>query len=1090
MTIRKCIKTMKLSILLLVWGTAQLFAGHSFSQEAIISLDLKEASITEAFGEIEKQSRFIFFYKDQDISPLTRVSLKLDDVSIQHALDSLFKNLPLTYGMVDRQIVIMPRETGTEGQEIMRDDQTDLEVSGRVSDAKTGLPLPGVNIRVKGTLLGTATDAEGFYRINVPDPDAILEFSFIGYIRQEVSLNGKTVLDVQLNEDTRQLNEVVVMGYSEKSLTEISSSVAVLDSDELLDVTAANVATMLQGKVSGVQIVNNSGSPGAAPEIRIRGTGSISASASPLYVVDGIIGGDFNPNDVETITVLKDAGATGLYGSRAAGGVIIVTTKKGQADRMSVNLKSSTGYRQISNGNFELMNSEELYEMQRGLFSPSTLPLIRPLKLKETDFDWIGEAFQPGMIQDHYVSVSGKSDKLSYYFGANLYDEAGTFLNTDFRRYSFRSNLKYDLSDRVSLTTNVNISKSDNTTYQYNSLYDAYLYLPWDNPYDAEGNPRFIDATTSNWYSRDKRNFIHSSSYNSDTGKGMAVNGDLILNARITNHLSFSSSNRLAIGTGWFQSLVDPRVREGMSMGGSLYNSNDYSSYAITSNMLKYKREFGEHSFSALAGAEAESNYYEFMAATGQGIPVGLSVLDAASVPFDVTGTRTESTFNSGFTQLNYNYRSTYFLTLSYRIDGSSKFGEDNRWGSFPSVAASWLLSEEDFLKNADRIDFLKVRASYGITGNANIGDFQHLAKYAFTTQYASLPAGFPQNLPNPELGWEKAHTFNVGFDVDFLQRFKFAADLYDIQNKDLLLNVPLSPSSGFEFQTRNSGTVQNRGVEMQLTSTVVNRGDWLWNTTLNFSLNRNKVISLADDIDEIITGVEAKQIIQAGQDIYTWYMPKWVGVDPANGDPLWEKILYDENGQEIGREATNNYNEAQFQEVGTATPKFMGGLISNLSFKGFTLNMAFHYVYGNQIYHRSRQFFDNDGAYISYNTMRLQDGWSRWENEGDEATHPLAVANGNKLSNNVSSRYIEDGSYIRLRNIQLSYQLPASFVNRLGLGSARVFISGDNLLTLTNYSGMDPEVTIVGDAWTRPGTGDFKYPLSKQVIFGIDVNF
>ncbi|MEA1876185.1 MAG: SusC/RagA family TonB-linked outer membrane protein [Bacteroidota bacterium] len=1089
MNLCKTLTVMKITAILLFAGAFQVIAGIStYSQETKLNLNLKEVAIKQVFEAIEEQSEFIIFYNDKDIDKKHKVNINLTNVTVETILDSLFYQTSLSYDIIERQIVIIPKKEADKKEPIKQPDKH--VVMGLVTDAKDHTPLPGVNISIQGTSSGTSTGGDGKYALEVENPNAVLKFSFLGYISQDIALKGKTILNVALEEDTRQLNEVVVMGYSEKSLNEISSSVQVLDSDELLDVTASNIGTMLQGKVSGVQVVNNGGNPGTAAEIRIRGTGSISASAEPLYVVDGIIGGDFSPNDVATITVLKDAGATGLYGSRAAGGVIIVTTKKGSADKMHVNLKTSTGFRQISNGNFQLMNGPELYEMQRSLFSPSTLPLIRPLKLKEMDFDWIDESFHSGLIQDYYLSISGKNDKVSYYFGADVYDEEGTLLNTDFRRFSFRSNLKYEISKRINLSTKLNISKSTNTTYQYNSLYDAYLYLPWDNPYDAEGNPRFIDATSSDWYSRDKRNYIHSNTYNSDTGKGLAINGDVVLNIRMTDWLSFSSSNRLAIGTGWFQSLVDPRVREGLATGGSLYNSNDYSSYAISSNMFKLKKNYGEHSFNGLIGFEAEKNYYEFMGATGQGIPVGLTILNAASVPFTVTGTRTESAFTSGFSQLNYKFRSRYFLTLSYRMDGSSKFGENNRWGSFPSAAASWLISEEDFMENFANLDQLKARASYGITGNANIGDFQHLAKYAFTTQYAAMPAGFPQNLPNPSLGWEKAHTMNLGLDLSLYKRLGISLDVYDIQNKNLLLNVPLSPSSGFEFQTRNSGTVQNRGVELQINSTNIQRGDFTWESSVNFSLNRNKVISLSDGIDNIITGVEAKQKIQVGKDIYTWYMPKWLGVDPLNGDPLWEKIIYDENGVETSREATNNYNEAQFQEVGSATPKFLGGFMSNMKYKSFGLNMAFNYVVGNQIYHRSRQFFDNDGAYISYNIMKLQDGWSRWEQEGDIATHPKAIANGNKLSNNVSSRYIEDGSYLKLRNITFSYALPQRIVRKLDLGSARVFISGDNLWTWTKFSGMDPEVSIVGDTWTRPGTGDFKYPISKQILFGVDLTF
>ncbi len=1086
---KKTLTIMKTTAFLIFLGAIRVFGGTSYSQEAKLSLNLKRASLTEAFGEIERQSDYIFFYSDRDINKSERVTLAVTEAPVRSVLDSLFSGGSLSYRIIDRQIVIMPVKE-SKAATVIGTPAPKFKVTGTVKDAKTALSLPAVNILEKGTVNGTATDARGVYAIEVTDPKAVLQFSFVGYVTLDVPVNGRSVLDVNLSEKAEMLGEVVVMGYTEKSVNEISSAVAVLKSEDLLDVTTPSIGNMLQGKVSGVEVVNNGGSPGAAPEIRIRGTGSISASADPLYVVDGIIGGDFTPNDVASITILKDAGATGLYGSRAAGGVIIVTTKKGAADKMTVNLKTSTGVKQISNGNFDLMNSEELYAFQRTLFSPATLPLIRPVKLKETDFDWIDEAFNPGMLQDYYLSVSGKSNKIAYYFSADVYDEEGTLLNTDFKRMSFRNNLKYDITDRISLTTNLNISKSENTTYQYNSLYDAYLYLPWDVPYNADGTPRFVDATSNDWYSRDKRNFIHSSTYNSDGGKSLAINGDVTLNILLTDWLSFSSSNRLAIGTGWYQSLIDPRVREGLAMGGSLYNSNDLSNYGITSNMLKFKKSSGDHSFNGLVGFETEKNDYQFLAATGQGIPVSLTILDAASVPFSVAGTRTESAFTSGFTQFNYNFKGRYFATASYRIDGSSKFGINNRWGSFPSASASWLMTGEDFMKKFSKLDMLKLRASYGVTGNANIGDFQHLAKYAFTTQYASNPAGFPQNLPNPDLGWEKAYTLNMGVDVSLLKRVGITIDVYDIKNRNLLLNVPLSPSSGFEFQTRNSGTVQNRGVELQLKTTNIRKAGLEWETSLNFAFNKNKVLWLSDGIDQIITGVEAKQIIQVGEDIYTWYMPKWMGVDPANGDPLWEKIIYDEQGTETSRVTTNNYNEAQFQQVGSATPKFTGGVISNLSYKGFSLNMALNYVYGNQIYNRSRQFFDNDGAYTSYNTMNLQDGWTRWENPGDVATHPKAVANGNKLSNNVSSRYIEDGSYLRLRNISLSYDVPAPFARKLKLTSIRLFVSGDNLFTWTKYSGMDPEVSIVGDTWTRPGTGDFKYPISKQLLFGVDVTF
>jgi len=1080
---------MKTTAFLMIFGVVQAFGTTTFPQEVKLNLNLKNATLPQVFNEIERQSEYIFFYNDKDIDRKKQVDFTMSDAPVRSVLDSLFRGENLTYQIINRQIVVIPVRT-IQADNSAAPAEPKFKVTGTVREARTGQTIPMVNVAEVGTQNGTVTDVNGKYTIEVESANAILKFSFVGYETREVPVAGHAVLDVTLDQKAEALGEVVVMGYTTKTANEISSAVQVLDSKELLDVTTPNIGNMLQGKVSGVEVVNSGGSPGASPEIRIRGTGSISAAADPLYVVDGIIGGDFTPNDVETITILKDAGATGLYGSRAAGGVIIVTTKKGQAEKMHVNLKTSTGFKQVTNGNFQLMNSEELYAYQRTMFSPSALPLIRPIKLKETDFNWINESFHPGMLQDYYLSVSGKSNKISYYFSADVYDEDGTLLSTDYRRMSFRNNLKFDITDRITLATNLNISKSDYTTYQYNSLYDAYLYLPWDTPYNLDGTPKYVDATTAEWWSRDKRNFIHSSSYNYDGGGGLAVNGDVALNVDITDWLGFSSSNRLSIGNGQFTTFTDPRVKEGISTSGSLYNSSDVSTYAITSNMFKLRKSWGDHSVNGLLGFEAEKNDYSIMAATGQGLPVGLRVLDAASVPYTVNGTQTENAFMSGFTQFNYNFKGRYFATLSYRIDGSSKFGANNRWGSFPTASVSWLMSEENFIRKVQSIDVLKLRASYGVTGNANIGDFQHLAKYAFTTQYASLPAGYPQNLPNPDLGWEKAYTLNFGVDASFFKRIKITLDVYDIKNKDLLLNVPLSPSSGFEYQTRNSGTVQNRGFELQLNTVNIRRGDFQWETTLSYSLNRNKVLWLSDDITEIITGVEAKQIIRVGGDIYTWYMPKWLGVDPATGDPLWENIVYDEEGNEVERVATNNYNEADFQEVGSATPKFNGGLISTLSYKGFSLNLAINYVYGNLIYHRSRQFFDNDGAYIAYNSMKLIDGWSRWEKEGDIATHPKAVANGNKLSNNVSSRFLEDGSYLRLRNASFSWEVPQSFVRKVKLSSIRLFVTGDNLLTWTNYSGMDPEVSIVGDSWIRPGTGDFKYPISRQVLFGVDVTF
>lgn len=958
-----------------------------------------------------------------------------------------------------------------------------------------GEPVPGVNVLVKGTTMGAATDSNGRFSITVDKPSIVLVVTFVGMKTQEIPVGDKTTLSIALEEDAVGLDAVVAVGYSSRKKSELSSSVITIEAIELTDIATADVGTMLQGKAAGVMVSAASGQPGEGAEIRIRGTGSITAASDPLYVVDGIIGGEFNPNDVESLTILKDAGATGLYGSRAAGGVIVVTTKHGKHNQgPQYQFKASSGLKKVSQGRFELMNSEELYETQRLMFSPALFALQRPESLLQQDYDWLDAAFNTGVLQDYYFSMSNSTDRMRYFISADYYNEDGTLINTDYRRFNTRMNLDFDITKRLNVKTRVAFSTSGSNYHHYTTLEDPYKNTPWDNPYDAEGNPVYIDSDRrpdgSKWYSQDQRNYLQSEAYNFLYGTGSTIMGDFILNYNFTDWLSFTSSNRANMGFDTYASYVDPRTYSTEYDNGYLYNSAGLGQYWLTSNMLKADKEFGKHSINAILGTEYSEGNYNFMSASVVDIAAGLTVLNAG-LPFEVGGVITPSATSSVFSQAQYSYSNRYFATLSYRIDGSSNFGPNNRWGSFPSAAVSWLVSNEEFLKNSSLIHFLKARTSYGITGNANIGSFQYLANYSFHPQYANTNGAVPVNMANPDLGWESAAMFNAGFDIGFFNRIDLSVDFYTIENKDLLLNVPVAPSTGFEYQTRNAGAVRNRGLEFQLTTTNF-EGEFAWRTAFNIAFNHNEVVEIPaiEDGYMLQTVGSIYQIIEPGEDMFTWYMPVWAGVDPANGDPLWEKIIRDDQGNVISTETTNIYSDATYQKAGQASPDFTGGMRNDLSWKNLMLSFHLNFVYGNEIYNQSRMFFDADGAYLGYNMMKLQDDWSRWEFPGDEATHPKPVMNGNQSSNKTSSRYLEDGSFLRVRNVTLSYNMPKRISEKMNLNTMRLYVSGDNLFTFTGYSGMDPEVSLARGAWSLAGLDSFHYPISRQLMFGIDISF
>lgn len=968
-----------------------------------------------------------------------------------------------------------------------------FNISGVVTSSDDQLPLIGVNVYIKGETRGAVTDNNGYYLLRINSRNDTIVFSYIGYHEQRIMPGTGDVLNVVLEPELKQLEEIIVMAYTEQSKTEISSAVVSLSADKINDVTTGNIEDMLIGKVAGLHIQNASGQPGEAAQIRIRGVGSAFSPQMPLIVVDGIIGGSYNPNDIESVTILKDAGATGLYGSKAAAGVIIITTKQGIKGKTQFTFKTSYGLKYPETGKFEVMNGEELWQYHKLVFDPAVFSSVRPSFLKTLDYDWIGNSFTRANIGNYYFSVSGGRDKVTYHVSADYLDDEGTALSSHFKRLSLVSRVTMELTSRVTLETKISGTGSQSKSPHWTYTEMPFRMIPWDNPYDSSGLPV---RDVSSWYSNTPSNIFHSNKYNSYGGSGTGAGADVRLDIRLFDWLSFSSLNSVGMGYGKYEEVQSPLTVEGASSGGIIRNYLSYSNSFGTINLLKFNHAFGDHTISGLAGMEGGTYFEEYdVGGIGLGIFPNQDILSVAGKGIP-SGNKRENNSISILSQFNYNLLSRYFVTASFRRDGNSKFAPENKYGNFYTISASWLMSNEQFLENSP-VNLLKLRTSYGAVGNETFPNntfYPYFTSYSFIYKYNNKSAAFPDNMGNAYLSWETSYPFNVGVDYGMFNRFEINVDFYNTITKDLLFQDPTAYSKGFKFQWKNVGEIRNRGVELSIQGDAVRTSSLVWNLQFNIGANNNTLLKLSDkDVDQIeLNANDIYQVLIEGKEAFMWYMPKWLGVDPENGDPLWENIIYDENtGQEIGREATNSYSDADFQAVGSPFPLFNGGFGTLLTWKGLSLGAAFNYVYGNEIYNATRKEIDNDGANNNLVAMKLKEGWSRWENPGDNATHPKPVLGGNRNSYENSSRFLEDGSYLRLRNLRLSYSLPKAWVNKILLNEVLVSLSADNLFTWTNYSGMDPDVPLYRTStWDLPGLSYFKYPISKQYLVGIEIKF
>lgn len=1049
--------------------------GKLFAQNKDVSVSVKNVTLKQLFDQIEKSTTYRFAYLDNVLPSASDVSLSVKNEALTTVLNKILPQRDLVYSQTGNTFSISRKAKVSNKQ---------VSLSGVVKDP-TGEPVIGANVIVQGTTTGTVTDYDGNFTLEAPE-NSRLKISYIGMSDMLVDTKGKNFLNIKMADDSKALEEVVVVGYGVQKRESLTGSMNVVGGKKLKDATAPTVENMLSGKAPGVNVASGSGRPGEAAAIMIRGKSTINGSTAPLWVVDGVIvgnsSGTLNPADIESMSILKDASSTAIYGSQGANGVVLVTTKKGVAGKATVQVDAKLAVTSLNTGNFEVMNGAELYDYFNSFSNPQDLTFPRWNEdLRNANFNWWDNATKTGLAQDYNISIMGGVENMKTFFSLGLYDESGAVKGYEFDKYSFRFRTDYTPKKWLTIKPQVSGSykKVDNREHSVSAM---YLNLPWDSPYHEDGtlvgnqpNPTWVNTTGSNYMYDLQWNFGKYTTHD--------FMGGFDFDVKLTNWLTFRSINNYKYTNYATVDYSDPRSSSALSVKGRI---NDYQSNAsriYTNQLLQYDQKFGKHNVSALLAYEWNDYSIKENRGIATGFAPGFEVAKVASVYEKVESLINQWAVQSLIFRANYNYENRYLAEFSFRRDGASNFGDNVKYGNFFSVSGGWMINREKFF-TADWVDQLKLRASYGSVGNRPGANYGHYTLYSLSGKYNELPGAIISQAGNPDMTWEKSVTAGVGVDFRIFNRYNFTVDLYDKNTTDLLYQVPLPGVIGVDRVWRNVGSLRNKGLEFTASADIVNKNDFFWSVEANIGLNRNKITELYGGKSEMIvsdgSGIagSANKILKPGLDADTWYIPEWAGVDPKNGDPLWYKT--DKNGDRV---TTTKQGEANSVPLGSYTPDFFGGFSTFFRWKNLDLNANFAYSVGGDIYNYARAEFDSDGAYADRNQMKLQKGWSRWEKEGDIATHPVAMYNNKSNSQKASSRYLEDGSYLKLKNVTVSYnmELPKWHIQNL-----RFFVSGENLFTITKFSGVDPEIPPKDGKIT--GVATAVYPSTRKFVFGLSL--
>ncbi len=1102
---------------------------HMGRLNELVSLRSESISLEDALVRIARQSGMRLTYGSHKQVLGKHIRLDLQDVSFLEALYTVLDGTglkpmlsPLGHIVLVAFTPLPPAPVVVEAAPIVQTGS----VTGRITDEDSGEPLPGATVVIDGTTMGASADLEGQYTIAGLKPGTYnLRASFVGYQSQlvegvVVAEDQTATVDFTLATDLVGLDEVVVVGYGERSRRQITSAISTIGGEELENVPAASLDNMMQGKVAGVQVTQSSGAPGGAISVRIRGQTSIGGGNDPLYVVDGVpvksgnysgIGdetagmnalADINPDDIQSIQILKDAAATSIYGARAANGVVLITTKRGQANRPVVNVSFYTGLQDVTR-RLSQLNSQQMREYSNDAYRGAGLDLYNVVTDSlnprfNYDTFWQDYLFQTAPMTNTDVSVSGGAQNIKYYLSGSFFDQDGVVKNSQFQRYTLRANVDYNFSERFLVGNSISYSNTETNRISEGGsdargvFWRTLSRLPMHAAYDDQG--KIIP------------NQPIANLLNSDQGASTnRILGNLFAEYQITSKLKFRSSLAL--------DLLD--LNEDRFYSSLIYTYGDYRRSAsarsyqdlgwVNENYLSYNGVFNNrHSVNAVLGFSQQKNESEtFFGMTNKAPTDLIPTLNAGAQKSDLWTFKTSHGLLSYFGRLNYDYLERYLFSTTARIDGSSRFGAGNRYGFFPSMSVGWRVSEEAFLRPVTWINDFKLRGSVGLTGNQSIPDFIAQGLYATGSDYMGLggiaPAG--DGLPNKDLSWESALQYDLGFDLTILRsRLSLVADYYRKTTSDLLFNVSLPSTSGFSSVLTNMGSIRNEGVEFELTTRNLT-GSFGWTTSFNIGFNRNEVLELPEGESVLGGYYGATGILMEGEPIGTFFGYKKLGVftdDAANTTGLrfggpngtvykgGDTIYQDTNG--------DGWISAEDRVIiGNANPDFMGGLTNSFTYKNLELSVFVNFSYGNDVYNLMKWYRDshNLGTGAGPSTEQLR----RWRNPGDVTDIPRALRDDRLLNNrSESSHWVEDGSYLRLKNVTLAYNIPSRYLRWANLNRVRIYGMGQNLFTSTKYSGYDPEAVRAsgsgGSSRFLYGIDNGIYPIGRTFTFGLNVGF
>ncbi|TDB61381.1 SusC/RagA family TonB-linked outer membrane protein [Arundinibacter roseus] len=993
----------------------------------------------------------------------------------------------------------------------------DVSITGQVTSAEDGTSLPGVSVQVKGSTRGTQTDASGNYQINAGS-NAILVFSFVGLGAQEIRVGNQSIINVALTSDDRTLSEVVVTGYGTQSKRNLTGNIAKISGAEIENVPVTTFEQALQGRAAGVQITSLNGKLGQGMQMRIRGSSSVTASNEPLYVLDGIPLtssdqgtstapqnplADINFNDIESIDILKDASAAAIYGSRASNGVVLITTKKGKTGKTKFNasyqMGSSTPTRLRDWLNTEqyvelfseaVNNSIALGNLPANYLTGSTYSRFTRYaagdeegwRNSKFDTDWQSEAFQKAPMGQFDLSASGGDARTRFFVSGQYLDQKGILISNTFKRLSGRVNLDHKATEKLSLGVNVNLARTENGRLSNDNAFSTPLQIVALPPMTPVIDPR-TDQLSGNYTLY--YNPLLNRDFSSNLSTSYRTIGNVYAEYKFANWLKFRSE----WGTDLYNLNEDQYFGKETSRNTGAPNGQGFSSWAqitnyTTNNFFTMGTTLAEvHDIDATVGMTFQKSDATLNQVTGQEFPSNsyTKIISAARITAG-SSSATNFSFLSYFARANYRFANKYLFSVSGRVDGSSRFGENNRYGFFPAASAGWLISDENFMKDIPSLSLLKLRASYGLTGNAEIGNFDSYGLYRGDAGYAGVPGQRPEQIENPDLRWEQTTQTDAGLEFGFFGgRISGEVDYYVKTTRDLLLNVNVPGTSGFRTQLRNVGNLENKGWEFVLNTENVT-GAFTWNTTLNLAANRNKILNLDG---QVIEGGFINRAVE-GQPIGSFFSIEYAGVDPQNGDALYYVNEERPDGS-LDRSTTNDPNVAQRTVIGNPNPTLIGGISNNFAYKGLELNFLFQGQYGNDIYNGGGKFQSANGDFFDNQTT---DQLNRWRQPGDVTNVPQARlfgANGTAES----SRYLQRGDYLRLKTATLSYTLPNTISSKIKMDRVRLYVTGQNLLTFTKYTGWDPEVNadyLAGNIGL--GNDFYSAPQAKTIIVGINLGF